>query len=136
MPDKLSLHNMSSKALESAISIAQQRHNIISSNISNLETPGYKAKDIDFKTAMAQALGSESKAGLARTNTGHIGLDSGSEPEVEPFEEEGEWNGFNWVSIDKVMNTMTENNLIYRAATETLLRKIAIMKEVIREGGR
>ncbi|MDP3283553.1 MAG: flagellar basal body rod protein FlgB [Desulfobacterales bacterium] len=136
MPDKLSLQNMSSKALESAISIAQQRHNIISSNISNLETPGYKAKDIDFKSAMAQALGSESKAGLAKTNMGHIGRDSGSEPEVEPFEEEGEWNGFNWVSVDKVMNTMTENNLIYRAATEALLRKIAIMKEVIREGGR
>lgn len=135
MPDKLSLQNMS-KALESAISIAQQRHNVISSNISNLETPGYKAKDIDFKTAMAQALGSESKMGLARTNTGHIGRDSGSEPEAESFEEEGEWNGFNWVSIDKEMNTMTENNLIYRTATETLLRKIAIMKEVIREGGR
>ncbi|RPH49089.1 MAG: flagellar basal body rod protein FlgB [Desulfobacteraceae bacterium] len=136
MPDRLSLQNTSSKALESAISITQQRHNIISSNISNLETPGYKPKDIDFKTAMAQALDSEPKTGLARTNTGHIGRDNGSEPEVEPFEENGEWNGFNWVSIDKVMNTMTENNLIYRVATETLLRKIAIMKEVIREGGR
>jgi len=135
MPDKLSLQNMSS-ALESAISIAQQRHNIISSNISNLETPGYKAKDIDFKTAMAQALGSESKTALATTHSGHIGHNAGSEPETEPFEEDGEWNGFNWMSIDKVMNKMTENNLIYRTATETLLRKIAIMKEVIREGGR
>jgi len=135
MPDKLSLQNMS-KALESAISISQQRHNVISSNISNLETPGYKAKGIDFKTAMEQALSSESKVGLARTNTGHIDRDNGSEAEVEPFEEEGEWNGFNWVSIDKEMNAMTENNLIYRTATESLLRKIAIMKEVIREGGR
>lgn len=135
MPDKLSLQNMSS-ALESAISIAQQRHNIISSNISNLETPGYKAKDIDFKTAMAQALGSESTTALARTNAGHIGQNTGSESEIEPFEEDGEWNGFNWMSTDKVMNKMTENNLIYRTATETLLRKIAIMKEVIREGGR
>lgn len=135
MPDKFSLQNVS-KALESAISISQQRHNIISSNISNLETPGYKAKDVDFKTAMAQAMGSESKTDLARTNAGHIDGNNGSGPEAEPFEEEGEWNGFNWVSIDNVMNKMTENNLIYRAATETLLRKIAIMKEVIREGGR
>jgi len=57
-----------------------------------------------------------------------------AQPEI--FEEEGVWNGYNWVNVDRVVTKMTENNLIYRTATEALLRKIALMKEVIREGGR
>ena len=55
---------------------------------------------------------------------------------IETFEEKGEWNGYNWVNIDKEMTKLTENNLIYREAVETLLRKIALIKEVIKEGGR
>jgi flagellar basal body rod protein FlgB len=54
--------------------------------------------------------------------------------QAEPFEDEGEWNGYNWINIDREMTKLIENNLQYRTATEVLLRKIAIMKEVIRGG--
>ncbi|MBU3950070.1 MAG: flagellar basal body rod protein FlgB [Proteobacteria bacterium] len=122
--------------LENAIGVASQRQNTISSNISNLETPGYKPKDIDFKAAMAKAIGSESQIGLSKTDVGHIDSYSGSNQEAEAFEEESEWNGVNYVSIDKMVNKMTENNLIYKTAAEVMLRKISLIKEVIREGGR
>jgi len=135
MPDKLSFKK-TFLALERAITIAQQRHSLISSNISNLGTSNYKAKDIDFKTALARVLKSDHEINLARTNAKHIGLGTNSANSIEPFEEKGEWNGYNWVDIDKQMTKLAENNLRYRTATETLLRKIAIMKEVIREGGR
>jgi len=135
MPDKLSFKK-TFLALERAISIAQQRHSFISSNISNLDTPNYKAKNIDFKTALAQVLEPDHGINLARTNPRHIGLGTNSANTIEPFEEKGEWNGYNWVDIDKEMTRLAENNLRYRTATETLLRKIAILKEVIREGGR
>lgn len=135
MADQLSFSN-TFRALEGTISLAHQRHNLISGNISNLETPGYKAKDIDFKAAMASALSSEGSIGMAVTNPEHIGRQDGAAPEIEPFEESGEWNGFNYIAIDKVMTKMTENNLVYKTAAEILMRKIAILKEVIREGGR
>jgi len=135
MPDKLSFQK-TFRALERAISIAQQRHSLISSNISNLDTSNYKAKDINFKTALAQVLESDHEINLARTNPKHIGLGTNSANSIEPFEEKGEWNGYNWVNIDKEMTKLAENNLRYRTATETLLRKIALLKEVIREGGR
>ena len=135
MPDKLSFQK-TFRALERAISIAQQRHSLISSNISNSDTSNYKAKDIDFKTALAQTLKSDHEINLTRTNPKHIGLGTNSANSIEPFEEKGEWNGYNWVNIDKEMTRLAENNLRYRTATETLLRKIAILKEVIREGGR
>ena len=135
MPETVSFRKVF-LALERAIGIAQQRHTLIASNISNLDTSNYRAKDIDFKTALAQALKSGHETSLVRTNPGHIDLGMNSAHRVEPFVEKGEWNGFNWVKIDKEMTRLIENNLIYRAAIETLLRRIAMLKEVIREGGR
>ncbi len=122
--------------LENAIGVAYQRHNVISSNISNMETPGYKPKDIDFRAAMARAIGSDSQISLSKTNEGHIDLYADSDTHAEAFEEESDWNGVNYVSIDKMVSKMTENNLIYKTAAETMLRKISLIKEVIREGGR
>jgi flagellar basal-body rod protein FlgB len=133
MPEKLSFSN-TFHALENAINIAYQRHNLISSNISNLDTSDKKALDIDFKTAMARALESEQGTHLTKTKAGHMGADPGGMHQVEPFEEEGEWNGYNWINIDREMRKLIENNLQYRTATEILLRKIAIIKEVIRGG--
>ena len=133
MPEILSFSD-TFHALESAIDIAYQRHNLISSNISNLETSNKKALDIDFKTAMARVLESEQGTHLTKTNAGHMGVDPGGMQPVDPFEEEGEWNGYNWIDIDREMRKLIENNLQYRTATEILLRKIAIIKEVIRGG--
>ena len=135
MPNKLSFNKIFN-ALERAISITQQRHSLISSNISNLETSNYKAKEIDFKAALAKTLESDCAINLARTNSRHMRQGTSSPHSIEPFEETGEWNGYNWVDIDKEMTRLAENNLRYRTATETLLRKIAILREVIREGGR
>jgi flagellar basal-body rod protein FlgB len=135
MPDQLSF-GKTFRALEKAISISQQRHANIASNISNLETPNYRGKDIDFKSALARALESDDEIRLARTDPGHIDLGGNNGQRVEPFEENGQWNGYNWVNIDKEMTKLIENNLMYRTTIETFLRKIAILKEVIREGGR
>jgi flagellar basal-body rod protein FlgB len=135
MPDNVSFAK-TFLALERAIEIAQQRHTHITSNISNLETPNYKAKEIDFEHALAQALESDHGFNLAKTHKGHIDMGINASGRIEPFEEEGEWNGFNWVEIDKEMTKLMENNLMYRTAIESLLRKINTLKEVIKEGGR
>ena len=135
MPDPISLKK-AFLSLEKAISITQQRHTHIISNIGNLDTPNYRGKDIDFKAALARALESDQEIHLTKTNPRHIDLGGNSAHRVEPFEEQGQWNGYNWVNIDKEMTKLIENNLMYRTTVETFLRKIAILKEVIREGGR
>ena len=135
MPDKVTFAK-TFLTLERAIDIAHQRHTHITSNIGNLDTPNYRPKEIDFEQALSQALQSQQGLALARTNTRHIDLGINEPGRVEPFEQEGEWNGFNWVEIDKEMTKLTENNLVYRTAIETLLRKLSLLKEVIKEGGR
>ena len=56
---------------EKALMIQSRRMTVLSANISNSDTPGYKARDIDFEKALEQA-----KAGnpglLKVTQQGHI----------------------------------------------------------------
>ena len=135
MPDKLSF-GKTFYALEKAIGIAQQRNALITSNLSNLDTPGYKPKDINFKNELERALETNHKNDLARTDPRHIRMQMNDNEMVEPYDEQGEWNGYNWANIDSEMTKLTENNLVYRTAVEALLRKMNLLKEVIREGGR
>ncbi len=134
MPDKLSF-GKTFHALEKAIRIAQQRNSYITSNISNIDTPGYKPKDINFKSELARALETDQTAELEKTDPRHISIENNGGQIPEPLEEQSEWNGYNWVNIDKEMTKLTENNLTYRSAVEVLLRKISLLKEVIKEGG-
>lgn len=135
MFDKLS-GNKTFKMLESALNISKQRHSILVSNVANLDTPGAKAKDIDFKSAMENAMTRGQQANMSGTDMGHISLKGGPVSEADVVEEKGEWNGYNYMNTDQVLIKLTENNLIYRAAVESLMRKINIMKEVLKEGGR
>ncbi len=131
MPDKLSF-GKTFYALEKAIGLAQQRNAVITSNISNLDTPGYKPKDINFKSELDRAIETNHKTDLARTDPRHISMQMNGEQIVEPYEEQGEWNGYNWADIDSEMTKLTENNLVYRTAVEALLKKMNLLKEVIR----
>jgi flagellar basal-body rod protein FlgB len=133
MPDNLSFSKIFNE-LDKAIRVTQKRNAVIASNVSNIDTPKYRPKDINFKEALARALETDNQLNLTRTNPGHINMSMRPQG-IETFEEKGEWNGYNWVNIDKEMTKLTENNLMYREAVETLLRKIALIKEVIKEGG-
>ncbi len=39
-----------------ALNLRSQRQQVLASNIANADTPGYKARDIDFKVALAAAV--------------------------------------------------------------------------------
>ena len=59
------------EGLGTAIDVYQARHNVLAENIANSETPGYRARDIEFADQLAQALTSTP----ANTPGDHAGLD-------------------------------------------------------------
>ena len=69
-----------------ALVLRAERQRTIASNIANADTPGYAARDLDFKEAMANATGglsanlqaSTSSAGAAQTHPKHMALGGGS----------------------------------------------------------
>ena len=58
-----------------ALKLRSQRTEVLAANLANADTPGYRARDIDFKGALAAASGQSSSGGvhLATTRAGHIG---------------------------------------------------------------
>ncbi len=54
-----------------ALKLAERRGAMLTSNIANASTPGYKARDIDFRAVLAQRTGGPGV--LAATDARHIG---------------------------------------------------------------
>ncbi len=64
---------------DKALVVRSQRAELLASNIANSDTPGYKAKDIDFKATLENAqAGQQSANGLKLTHNNHIQLASTS----------------------------------------------------------
>jgi len=121
--------------LEKMIGVSRIRHSYIVSNIANLETPRYRPKDVDFKQTLIGILQDQKDIDLRRTDPAHFKLSNSSVP-IRLSEDKGKWNGYNWVNIDREISRLIENNLNYRIYVDTLLKKITLIKEVIKEGGR
>lgn len=60
---------------QKALALRSQRAEVLASNIANADTPGYKARDIDFKSVLANA-SEQSSGSLARTNSRHIQINA------------------------------------------------------------
>jgi flagellar basal-body rod protein FlgB len=59
-----------------ALRLRDQRQQVLASNIANADTPNYKARDLDFKSALQGALKAAPVTGgvaLATTTPGHLG---------------------------------------------------------------
>ena len=72
-----------------ALDVRARRGELIANNLANADTPGYQARDLDFRQAMARAAG-DSSAGptpgvhLSTTNTGHIGGTTSANATTDP----------------------------------------------------
>lgn len=61
-----------------ALDLRAYRQELLASNIANADTPNFKARDIDFKGALAGALSARTEGvpGLARTSARHLGSET------------------------------------------------------------
>ena len=68
-----------------ALDVRARRGELIANNLANADTPGYQARDIDFRQAMARAAGDKT-VGTTMTTTqpGHIGGASSADAAGSP----------------------------------------------------
>ena len=108
--------------LERAMSGSALRQQVIANNIANANTPNFKASDVDFHAALAQAFagqptrGSDRRHRLLRSET-----DSAST---------GRLDGNN-VDIDQQMANLSENTLDYQSLESVMASRISILKTAI-----
>lgn len=61
-----------------ALVLRAERQRVIASNIANADTPGYIARDLDFKEAMSQAAGSSLSGNLTARSSAQAGYGDGT----------------------------------------------------------
>jgi flagellar basal-body rod protein FlgB len=121
---------------ELALSIRDQRQQLIASNIANADTPNYKARDIDFSAAMKDALnraGDGRAAGvLNKTDTQHLdpkGMTGPGQPQYRGTIQ-GAVDG-NTVDMDVEQNQFTDNALRYESSLTIINMQIRNMLAAI-----
>lgn len=111
-----------------------QRAEVIASNIANADTPGYKAKGMDFQKAMQQA--SQQQMGMNKTHAKHFDVRSEINNNVAfRTPDQPDTGDGNTVDVQVERNLYLENSLEYQAGVQFLNGKIKSLKNVI-SGGR
>ena len=128
------------QALGASLNYRLLRHDVTSANIANAETPGYKAKTVEFEDALARAVDLDGMNSLTTSDPEHFALGSASvgreRVTVEDNPEADVNPDRNTVDLDKEMANLTENSILYKAALTLINKKMAMLKYGISEGGK
>jgi len=112
------------------LALRMKRMNLLTANIANADTPGFKARDIDFRAAMASASASQSR--MDTTRPGHISL-SGSvnQPQIQYRQPLQESTNGNTVDAQSEHAAFMENAMRYQASLQLLDNRISGIKKAI-----
>ncbi len=123
------------KAIAASMNFRQMRQELINSNIANAETPGYKAKRIDFEDALARAIDLDEQQSLNVSDDKHYNVGGGGfnnlQPEVYEDSSDVVSEDGNTVNVSEEMAKMVENKIMYDAAVQLLNKKLGMMKYAI-----
>jgi len=120
-----------------ALDLRARRSEILASNIANADTPGYKARDLDFAAQLNAALsrGDAQHAGIAmqRTSARHLG----AVPQVSPAVDlkyripvQSSIDG-NTVEMDSELAQFSDNALRYQADITFLSSQIRWLQAAV-----
>jgi flagellar basal-body rod protein FlgB len=121
------------RLLENLIDFCSLKNKVISKNIANIGTEGYKRENVEFKSLLT-----EINAGLKATNKNHIkaGISAGPPYEIQQDKGGEMLSGINNVDIDKEMSELAENTLRFKFAARKIGDYYKGIQNVIKGGGR
>ncbi len=114
--------------IESQLSIASKRQQVLSANIANVDTPAYRAQDVTFEDQMEllnMVSTSRRHMTLRESNAGFRMFDVGTK--AKP-------NG-NTVDLDRELTEVTKNGLQYVTLMQFLQNKLRTLRSSITDGG-
>ncbi len=124
-------------ALNTSLNLRLLNQNVISSNVANADTPGYKAQTVEFEQALREALNGNDELRPDVTSSGHQ-TPRATDP-VHPvvYDDPNGVESLDGNTVDRAseMAKMAENQLLYDASAEMLKRKLGMLKYAITEGG-
>lgn len=101
--------------LASYMDLLSARQKLVASNIANIDTPGYKTKDIDFQAEF-------------------LSLAQGKPPDVQDAPGLTVKSDGNNVSLDRESRLLSENALRFNVASNLMRAQLKMVESAIREG--
>jgi flagellar basal-body rod protein FlgB len=129
------LLDRTAEVLSRALDYRSANQQIISANLANVDTPGFKPKKLSFDLELQQAE-NRRNVSLRVTDPAHFSYhqdESGGDFHIEIINENGD--GSDKLNIDAEMARMTQNNLLYEASVRLLSKKFSALRSAI-EGSR
>lgn len=127
-------------ALAASLNFRSLRQNVTASNLANAETPGYKAKVVEFEDALVRAIDLEGLNAANSMQGDHLAIGTGAisraragvydNPDVSVT------NDQNTVDLEKEMAILQENSILYKAALQLINKKLGALKYAVTDGGR
>jgi len=125
--------------LERSLEFRAKRNNLLASNVANIETPGFKAKDLVFEKALGEALRSQEPGPMVTTNARHLDGRNATPLElvqprtIDSANPVGSTDG-NSVDLEREMAKLAENQINYQALASMISHKFMELRAAIREG--
>lgn len=123
--------------LKKALDASYLRHQAISNNIANINTPNYKADRVVFEEELKKSM-SEMGVQLKATHKNHFGIRDANqvvEPRMVKDNSPAMRNDGNNVDIDMEMANLAANQILYNTLVQQANQKISTLRYVI-HGGR
>lgn len=121
-----------------AVNLRSKRMEIIAGNLANANTPGYKARDIDFQQALKAAnanIKSGASQNMVRTHEKHIsGKMSSNLDEQFRIPNQPDTGDGNTVEVQVERNAFLDNGMRYQASLQFLDGKFKSMKKALSGG--
>lgn len=101
-------------------------------NIANSATPGYKAQQVSFEGAMAEALKTPANGGMTKTHPGHLPVTDIQKvtPVMTAGNSAARLDG-NTVDLDKEITRVAELNLDYSTYATISSKELGLLKSAI-----
>jgi len=116
--------------LQKAMSIREERHRVIAGNVANLNTPGYRPVDINFRETLDRALSGRAVFYGTVTHSRHIPIVHKRSAVMESNAQLR--SGRSGVDIDYEMGELTKNTALYSTYGTLLRRRFQLLSNMLR----
>ena len=120
--------------LRTVLDLRQQQQTLTATNLANQNTPGFRARYIDFEQTLSEAIYGESPVAMQTFDPRHMTADTVKNPTVQEVDP-APWSlDGNSVSPEKEMARLNSNNLFYQAVTKGVTKRLAMLKYAANNG--
>lgn len=110
--------------LQSALGRTTQRHSLIADNLANVNTPGFKRKDVDFNIILD-----------AQMNPGKVSMQQMRDQQIQQASDQTSLRlDGNNVDMEREVMSMAETELRYETLTQLTTGYFSELKSAIHEG--